>query len=91
MRNAFTTFVVDEPFPHPMPGDLTVKITAVDSSGNIQIDVKNEDGQTLASDAQLSSFCISRICIENRPVKDGDVYYIRTVLIAKSDDKPTLQ
>ena len=88
MREAFTTFVNTEPFPVNIEGDLTVTSTDKDANKNIQIDVKNHNGQTLGSDAQLSSYCISRIAAAHGEPAVGSKFYIRTVLIARDLGEP---
>ena len=91
MRAAFTTFVVKQPFPVIMEGDLTATITSIDDKGNITIDVKTEGTATHASDAQLCSYCVARICTAYTEIAKGDVFYIRSVLIAKHVDEPVTQ
>lgn len=86
MRAAFTTFVTTEPFPIVMDDDLTVTVTDSDANGNIQIDVKKQKGESQVSDAQLSSYCISRIIAARQPLIKSAVYYIRSVIVAQDSD-----
>ena len=86
MRSAFTTFITTEPFPAPMNDDLTVTIKDIDASNNIQIDVKIHKGESQVSDAQLSSYCVSRIISSRQPIKKGAIYYIRSVIVAQDSD-----
>lgn len=86
MRTAFTTFVTTTPFPHVMNDDISVTITDIDANNNIQIDVKLHKGESQVSDAQLSSYCISRIIAARQPLVKGAIYYIRTVIVAQDSD-----
>lgn len=90
MREAFTTFITDEPFPVTLNGDLIVTVNNVQEDGNLDIDVKSALGETLNSDAHLSSYCIARLgLMRGKQMAKGMKFYIRTVLIARDADPET--